>query len=189
MLGLESSSALSWNWRISLFPRLWSAVVLLLLSYSPRRGESFVQTRGSIAGLGRGIYGLGRARVSTLPLRKPQGGGLRMDARSCAPEITDDDFETEVLNEDRPVLVFFRAPWCGPCRMVGPIVDEVIADHGGKLKVLELCTDENPKTVAEFKIRNIPTLMLFNERKSVLTVVGAVPKSALVSSIKKHMDL
>ena len=78
---------------------------------------------------------------------------------------------------------------CGPCRMVGPVVDEVIADHGGKLKVLELCTDENPKTVAEFKIRNIPTLMLFNDRKSVLTVVGAVPKSALVSSIKKHMDL
>ncbi|CBJ27844.1 Thiol-disulfide isomerase and thioredoxin [Ectocarpus siliculosus] len=112
-----------------------------------------------------------------------------MDARSCAPEITDDSFEAEVLDEDRPVLVFFRAAWCGPCRMVGPIVDEVIADHGGKLKVLELCTDENPKTVAEFKIRNIPTLMLFSDRKSVMTVVGAVPKSALVSSIKKHMDL
>lgn len=76
--------------------------------------------------------------------------------------------------------------------MVGPIVDEVIAEHGGaggKLKVLELCTDENPKTVAELKIRNIPTLMLFSERKSVMTVVGAVPKSALVSSIKKHVDL
>ncbi|CAM9478301.1 unnamed protein product [Hapterophycus canaliculatus] len=112
-----------------------------------------------------------------------------MDARSCAPEITDESFEEEVLKEDRPVLVFFRAPWCGPCRMVGPIVDEVIAEHGEKLKVLELCTDENPKTVAEFNIRNIPTLMLFSERKSVMTVVGAVPKSALVSSIKKHMDL
>lgn len=73
--------------------------------------------------------------------------------------------------------------------MVGPIVDEVIDEHGSKLKILELCTDENPRSVAEFKIRNIPTLMLFKERKSVMTVVGAVPKSALVSSIKKHMEL
>lgn len=73
--------------------------------------------------------------------------------------------------------------------MVGPVVDEVINEHGDKLKVFELCTDDNPKTVAEFKIRNIPTLMLFHERKSVMTVVGAVPKSGLVSSIKKHMDL
>lgn len=73
--------------------------------------------------------------------------------------------------------------------MVGPVVDEVIDEHGSKLKVLEICTDENPETVAEFKIRNIPTLMLFQGRKSVMTVVGAVPKSALVSSIKKHMEL
>lgn len=73
--------------------------------------------------------------------------------------------------------------------MVGPIVDEVIDEHGAKLTVLEICTDENPETVANFKIRNIPTLMLFSQGKSVMTVVGAVPKSALVSSIKKHMDL
>lgn len=73
--------------------------------------------------------------------------------------------------------------------MVGPIVDEMIEEHGGKVKILEICTDENPKTVAEFKIKNIPTLMLFRDRKSVMTVVGAVPKSALVSSIKKHVQL
>lgn len=86
-------------------------------------------------------------------------------------------------------LVVLGASRCGPCRMVGPIVDEVIDEHGAKLAVLEICTDENPETVAKFKIRNIPTLMLFNQGKSVMTVVGAVPKSALVSSIKKHMDL
>lgn len=87
------------------------------------------------------------------------------------------------------VLGYYLTCRCGPCRMVGPVVDEVIDDHGEILKVVELCTDENPATVAKFNIRNIPTLMLFDDRKSVMTVVGAVPKSGLVSSIKKHMDL
>lgn len=73
--------------------------------------------------------------------------------------------------------------------MVGPVVDEFIDEHGEKLKVLEICTDENLKTAAEFKITNIPTLMLFSGGKSIMTVVGAVPLSSLVSSIKKHIDL
>lgn len=73
--------------------------------------------------------------------------------------------------------------------MVAPVVDEVIDELGSKLKVFELCTDENPETVSQFGIRNIPTIMLFHKRKSILTVVGAVPKTGLVSSIKKHMDI
>ncbi|CAN0342523.1 unnamed protein product [Ectocarpus sp. 12 AP-2014] len=189
--------ALSWGYRSIAGRTAGEACsVLLLLLACATPGVSFIQGRG-IARQRTFSYGagrIGRLQASSKgayppPSRRLRGRGLYMDARSSAPEITDDSFEAEVLDEDRPVLVFFRAPWCGPCRMVGPIVDEVIADHGGKLKVLELCTDENPKTVAEFKIRNIPTLMLFSHRKSVMTVVGAVPKSALVSSIKKHMDL
>ncbi|CAM9706744.1 unnamed protein product, partial [Discosporangium mesarthrocarpum] len=107
----------------------------------------------------------------------------------AAPPVSDADFEAEVLDTTEPVMVFFRAPWCGPCRMVGPVVNEVIEDHGDKLKIVEICTDDNPKVVSDYKIRNIPTIMLFREKKCVMTVVGAVPKSALVSSIKKHVDL
>ncbi|CAN0171608.1 unnamed protein product [Pylaiella littoralis] len=170
--------------------------LLLLVMLRTRPGAAFAavgrQRFGNMSdGMARAAGRLRASSTRAYPasLRRSREGGLCMEGRSCAPEITDDTFEAEVLNQEQPVLVFFRAPWCGPCRMVSPVVDEVIAEHGEKLKVLELCTDENPKTVAELKIRNIPTLMLFSERKSVMTVVGAVPKSALVSSIKKHMDL
>jgi thioredoxin 1 len=86
-----------------------------------------------------------------------------------------------------PVLVDFWAPWCGPCRMVAPIVDEIAKDFEGKLKVVKLNTDENPNIASQYGIRSIPTLMIFKGGEKVDTVVGAVPKTTLSSTISKYI--
>ena len=102
-------------------------------------------------------------------------------------DVTDATFETEVLKSSLPVLVDFWAPWCGPCRAVAPVVDEIATDYNGKLKVLKLNTDENPKTAQSYRISGIPSLMVFKNGQPVEQVVGAVPKTTLVSAIDKHL--
>ena len=102
--------------------------------------------------------------------------------------VTDQTFEEMVLNEDLPVLVDFWAPWCGPCRMVSPIVDEMATIYKEKVKVFKLNTDENPNTASLYGIRSIPTLIIFKKGQRLDMVVGAVPKSTLATTLEKHID-
>ena len=106
---------------------------------------------------------------------------------SSAPAVTDSSFDKEVLQSDLPVLVDFWAPWCGPCRMVAPIVEEISKDFEGKIKVFKLNTDENPNVASQYGIRSIPTLMIFNKGKLIDTKVGSLPKSALETWIQSNL--
>lgn len=106
---------------------------------------------------------------------------------SSVTPVTDATFQQEVLQSDLPVLVDFWAPWCGPCRMVAPVVEEVAAQYEGKVKVLKMDTDQNPQTAGNYGIRSIPTLMVFKGGEKVDLVVGAVPKTTLTSTIEKHL--
>ena len=102
-------------------------------------------------------------------------------------EVTDATFELEVLKSSLPVLVDFWAPWCGPCRAIAPVVEEIAGEYTGRLKVLKLNTDENQKTAQSYRISGIPSLMVFKNGQPVEQVVGAVPKTTLSSAIEKHL--
>ena len=97
--------------------------------------------------------------------------------------LTDAKFEEEVLKSEIPVLVDFWAPWCGPCRMVAPIVEELAGEYDGKLKVGKVNTDENQKTASDYGIMSIPSLLIFKDGKIARQIVGAVPKKELKSAI------
>jgi thioredoxin 1 len=101
---------------------------------------------------------------------------------------TDENFQLEVLKSDLPVLVDFWAPWCGPCRMVAPIVEELSDEYAGKIKVAKLNTDENMDTAINYSIRSIPTLGIFVNGKMVDSIIGAVPKKMLKSQIDQHLS-
>lgn len=102
-------------------------------------------------------------------------------------EGSDSNFEQEVLQSDTPVLVDFWAPWCGPCRMVAPIVEQIAEEYIGKVKVVKLNTDEHQNTAITYGIRSIPTLGIFKDGKVVDAVIGAVPKQYLEERIKPHL--
>jgi thioredoxin 1 len=106
---------------------------------------------------------------------------------SEVPAVTDANFKVEVLDSTDLVLVDFWAPWCGPCRMVAPVVAEIAEMFIGKVKVVKLNTDENPNIASQYGIRSIPTLMIFKEGQKVDMVVGAVPKTTLATTIDKHL--
>jgi len=101
--------------------------------------------------------------------------------------ITDDSFEADVLNSDTPVLVDYWADWCGPCKMIAPILEEIAGDYDGKVKIAKLNIDENPSTPPKYGIRGIPTLMLFKNGEVEATKVGALSKSQLTAFLDSNL--
>ncbi len=102
--------------------------------------------------------------------------------------ITDGTFDEEVLKDDVPVLADFWAQWCGPCRTIAPVLEEIAQEYDGQLKIAKINVDENPETPARFGIQGIPTLILFKDGEPVERLVGAMPKDRLLSHIRPHLS-
>ena len=103
-------------------------------------------------------------------------------------DITDDQFETEVLTSDLPVLVEFWAPWCGPCHQVAPVVEQLAEERSGELRVVKINQDENPLVSARYRVLGLPTLLLFDRGEPVAQITGARPKSAIARELDKALD-
>jgi thioredoxin 1 len=101
--------------------------------------------------------------------------------------VTDDNFQAEVLESTHPVLIDFWAEWCGPCRMIGPIIEELAGEMQGKVKVGKVDVDQNPRVAMEYGIRSIPALLVFHEGKVVDSIVGLVPKNFIVERLQQHI--
>ena len=101
--------------------------------------------------------------------------------------VTDADFETEVLKSELPVLVDFWAEWCGPCRQVAPILDEIAKENEGKIRLVKMNVDENPVTPSTYRVNGIPTLNLYKDGEVVKQIVGARPKAALLKELADYI--
>lgn len=101
--------------------------------------------------------------------------------------ITDQNFETEVLKSSQPVLIDFWAVWCGPCRAIAPIVEQLAGEYDGKVKIGKLDVDENPDTAVKYGVRSIPTLLLFKNGQVVDTIIGAVQKNVIVQKMTPYI--
>ena len=98
-------------------------------------------------------------------------------------QVSDASFDNDVLQADVPVLIDFWAPWCGPCKAIGPVVEELAGEYDGRLKVVKMNVDDNPQTPAQYGVRGIPNLILFKSGEVKQQIVGAVPKGHLVKAI------
>ncbi|HOW56072.1 MAG TPA: thioredoxin [Syntrophorhabdaceae bacterium] len=104
---------------------------------------------------------------------------------SNAKAVTDSEFKVEVLDSNIPVLVDFWAVWCGPCQMMGPVIDALAGEYEGKVKIMKINVDENPQTPAQYGVRGIPTLIVFKGGQEVQRIVGAQPKNNVEDVLKK----
>ncbi|HEV7472239.1 MAG: thioredoxin [Pseudonocardia sp.] len=102
-------------------------------------------------------------------------------------DVTDASFEADVLKSDKAVLVDFWATWCGPCKMVAPVLDEIAGEHAETLTVAKLDIDANPATARDYQVMSIPTMILFKNGEPVKQIVGAKPKAALLSDLSDHL--
>jgi thioredoxin 1 len=118
--------------------------------------------------------------------RRARGRGAPMSSE-LIKHVSDSSFDSDVLNSDKPVLVDYWAEWCGPCKMIAPILDEVSKDYDGRLQIAKMNVDENRDVPARYGIRGIPTLMLFKGGELVATKVGALPKAQLTAFIDGHL--
>ena len=101
--------------------------------------------------------------------------------------VTDASFEADVLKSSQPVLIDFWATWCGPCRAIAPVVEQLAGEYAGTVKVVKVNIDENPKTPTQYDVRSIPTLLMFKDGKVVGQIVGAVPKPKIEELVKKAL--
>ena len=106
---------------------------------------------------------------------------------SGAKDITDVTFEQEVLNSDKLTIVDFWAPWCGPCRKLAPVLDEIAQEYEGRVNVVKINTDDNLKITKEYQISGLPSLVMFKEGKSKEILVGLMPKSSIINNIEKYL--
>jgi thioredoxin 1 len=104
---------------------------------------------------------------------------------STIHEITDEQFATEVLQADTPVLVEFWAPWCGPCRQLGPVLEQIASERAGALKVVKINQDENPVISADYRVMGLPTMLVFDRGEAVASMLGARPKSRIVEELDR----
>lgn len=102
-------------------------------------------------------------------------------------EVTDGTFEHEVLNSEVPVVVDFWAEWCGPCRAIAPVLEQIADEYDGELRIAKLDVDENPTTAMQYAVQSIPTLVVFKAGEQVERVVGAVSKEALLARVRPHL--
>ena len=107
---------------------------------------------------------------------------------SAARSVTDASFESDVLNSEKTILVDFWAEWCGPCRAVGPILDQIAAEHSDKIEIVKLNVDENPQTAAKYQITSIPAMKVYQGGQVVKTVIGAKPKPALEADLAAYLS-
>ena len=110
-----------------------------------------------------------------------------MASESTLLHVSDKNFAAEVLQSDLPVLVDFWATWCGPCKSIAPVIDDLSKEYAGRIKMTKLNVDENPATPSQYSVRGIPTLILFKGGKVLEQIVGAVPKTRLVAMLEKAL--